>query len=149
MGSYFAFSQIPKQTSTLPDIAIYTPKISFVRKCHIITSHNIVLVGGTLLDNIRVKSKIGLSMCPKTMIPQIITLFILILSPKINSVCYNYPAVFNFGDSNSDTGELASGLGFQLGTPNGQLYFKTPNGRFCDGRLILDFLGKFLNLYFS
>ncbi|XP_024031463.1 GDSL esterase/lipase At1g54790 isoform X1 [Morus notabilis] len=86
-------------------------------------------------------------MCPKTMIPQIITLF-LILSPKINSVNFNYPAVFNFGDSNSDTGELASGLGFQLGTPNGQLYFKTPNGRFCDGRLIVDFLVDAMELPF-
>lgn len=80
-------------------------------------------------------------MCPKTMIPQIITLFFILL-PRVNSVDFNYPAVFNFGDSNSDTGELTAGLGFQLGTPNGQSYFKSPNGRFCNGRLILDFLSK-------
>lgn len=61
-----------------------------------------------------------------------------------NSVDFNYPAVFNFGDSNSDTGELLVGLGIQLTPPNGQNYFKTPAGRFCDGRLIIDFLSTFL-----
>ncbi|KAL2345724.1 hypothetical protein Fmac_007009 [Flemingia macrophylla] len=60
-----------------------------------------------------------------------------------NSAEFNYPAVFNFGDSNSDTGELAAGLGFQLAPPNGQYYFKIPTGRFCDGRLMLDFLSNF------
>ncbi|KAG5044323.1 hypothetical protein JHK87_008238 [Glycine soja] len=57
-----------------------------------------------------------------------------------NSVEFKYPAVFNFGDSNSDTGELAAGLGFLVAPPNGQDYFKIPSGRFCDGRLIVDFL---------
>jgi len=61
-----------------------------------------------------------------------------------NSVEFSYPAVFNFGDSNSDTGELAAGLGFLVSPPNGQNYFKTPSGRFCDGRLIVDFLSKLL-----
>ncbi|KAG4913950.1 hypothetical protein JHK84_054401 [Glycine max] len=56
---------------------------------------------------------------------------------------FKYPAVFNFGDSNSDTGELAAGLGFQVAPPNGQDYFKIPSGRFCDGRLIVDFLTVF------
>ena len=68
----------------------------------------------------------------------------------------NFAAVFNFGDSNSDTGELTSGLGFRLPPPNGQSFvFKPPStGRFCDGRLIVDFLSNssFLNpilfLYF-
>ncbi|CAH8386151.1 unnamed protein product [Eruca vesicaria subsp. sativa] len=54
----------------------------------------------------------------------------------------NFPAVFNFGDSNSDTGELTSGLGFRLQPTYGKSYaFKPPStGRFCDGRLIVDFL---------
>jgi hypothetical protein len=63
-----------------------------------------------------------------------------------NSVLFSYPAVFNFGDSNSDTGELAAAKGFQLAPPYGQNYFKTPSGRFCDGRLIVDFLSKFFIL---
>ncbi|XP_058740572.1 GDSL esterase/lipase At1g54790-like isoform X1 [Vicia villosa] len=70
----------------------------------------------------------------------------------VNSVDWNFPAVFNMGDSNSDTGELTVGLGFQLAPPNGQNYFKTPSGRACDGRLIVDFLMDafdlpFLNAY--
>ncbi|VVA96538.1 unnamed protein product [Arabis nemorensis] len=54
----------------------------------------------------------------------------------------NFPAVFNFGDSNSDTGELGSGLGFRLQPSYGQSYFFNPpsSGRFCNGRLIVDFL---------
>ncbi|XP_014517622.1 GDSL esterase/lipase At1g54790 isoform X3 [Vigna radiata var. radiata] len=60
-----------------------------------------------------------------------------------NSAEFKYPAVFNFGDSNSDTGDLAAGLGFQVAPPNGQDYFKIPSGRFCDGRLIVDFLSNF------
>ncbi|KFK37921.1 hypothetical protein AALP_AA3G047600 [Arabis alpina] len=54
----------------------------------------------------------------------------------------NFPVVFNFGDSNSDTGELSSGLGFRLQPFNGQTYSFNPpsSGRFCNGRLMVDFL---------
>jgi hypothetical protein len=55
---------------------------------------------------------------------------------------FSYPAVFNFGDSNSDTGGLVAGLAFPVGPPNGQTYFQQPHGRFCDGRLIIDFLSN-------
>ncbi|CAN1132153.1 GDSL esterase/lipase At1g54790 [Linum perenne] len=52
-----------------------------------------------------------------------------------------YPAVFNFGDSNSDTGGLAAGIGYPIERfPYGQTYFHRPTGRFSDGRLIVDFL---------
>ncbi|KAG1371046.1 GDSL esterase/lipase [Cocos nucifera] len=67
-------------------------------------------------------------------------------------VSFNYPAIFNFGDSNSDTGvRIATGLE-SLEPPNGQTYFHRPAGRFCDGRLIIDFLMDamdipFLNAY--
>ncbi|XP_023545469.1 GDSL esterase/lipase At1g54790-like [Cucurbita pepo subsp. pepo] len=58
-----------------------------------------------------------------------------------SSAVFDYPAVFNFGDSNSDTGDLVAGKGFSLSLPYGQNYFKTPStGRFCNGRLIVDFL---------
>ncbi|KDP23549.1 hypothetical protein JCGZ_23382 [Jatropha curcas] len=67
-------------------------------------------------------------------------LFFIIPPLKAKSIDFNYPAVFNFGDSNSDTGDLVAGLGILLESPNGQFYFKTPSGRFCDGRLIVDFL---------
>ncbi|CAN1271467.1 GDSL esterase/lipase At1g54790 [Linum perenne] len=59
-----------------------------------------------------------------------------------------YPAVFNFGDSNSDTGGLAAGVGFPVGFPYGQTYFHKPSGRFSDGRLIVDFLMNDMKLPF-
>lgn len=75
-----------------------------------------------------------------------VVLFCICLSVA-NSVEFSYPAAFNFGDSNSDTGELAAAFGFQLSPPNnGQRYFNTTSGRFCNGRLIVDFLSKFLIL---
>ncbi|XP_045824590.1 GDSL esterase/lipase At3g26430-like isoform X3 [Trifolium pratense] len=52
----------------------------------------------------------------------------------------NFPAIFNFGDSNSDTGGLSAAFG-QVPTPNGITFFHTPAGRYSDGRLIIDFLG--------
>ncbi|XVF57387.1 hypothetical protein PTKIN_Ptkin06aG0201100 [Pterospermum kingtungense] len=86
-------------------------------------------------------------MAKSTYLIQIITLCSIFISVA-NSVAFNYPAVFNFGDSNSDTGELVAALGDFLDLPNGQTYFKTPSGRFCDGRLIIDFLMDAMNLPF-
>lgn len=56
------------------------------------------------------------------------------------NLCH-FPAIFNFGDSNSDTGGLSAMYG-QAPPPNGVTYFGAPAGRYCDGRLIIDFLGK-------
>ncbi|XP_074292766.1 GDSL esterase/lipase At1g54790-like [Silene latifolia] len=71
-----------------------------------------------------------------------------IFTPYVKSTDFNYPAVFNFGDSNSDTGELvASGLE-SMGPPYGQTYFHKPSGRYCDGRLIIDFLMDAMDLPF-
>ncbi|KAF9606559.1 hypothetical protein IFM89_026619 [Coptis chinensis] len=64
------------------------------------------------------------------------------------TVEFNYPAVFNFGDSNSDTGGLVAGTAEPLDPPNGQIYFHKPSGRFCDGRLIIDFLMDAMDLPF-
>ncbi|PIA39316.1 hypothetical protein AQUCO_02600040v1 [Aquilegia coerulea] len=64
------------------------------------------------------------------------------------SVDFKYPAVFNFGDSNSDTGGLVAGTGAILNPPNGEKYFHKPSGRFCDGRLIVDFLMDAMDLPF-
>ncbi|KAJ4967659.1 hypothetical protein NE237_014360 [Protea cynaroides] len=79
---------------------------------------------------------------------QILTLISLLsyLGETIDS--FNYPAVFNFGDSNSDTGGLVAGLGEELNPPYGQTYFQKPSGRFSDGRLIIDFLMSSMDLPF-
>ncbi|KAI6692508.1 hypothetical protein NL676_020218 [Syzygium grande] len=68
--------------------------------------------------------------------------------PLATSTDFNFPAVFNFGDSNSDTGNLVAALGIRLDPPNGQTYFKASSGRFCDGRLIVDFLMDAMDLPF-
>ncbi|KAJ8898677.1 hypothetical protein K2173_004711 [Erythroxylum novogranatense] len=60
--------------------------------------------------------------------------------PTCSAFNLTYPAVFNFGDSNSDTGGLVAGVAFPVGPPNGQNYFRKPSGRFCNGRLLVDFL---------
>nr|XP_028949643.1 esterase-like isoform X1 [Malus domestica] len=52
-----------------------------------------------------------------------------------------FPTVFNFGDSNSDTGGLASSL-IAPTPPYGETFFGMPAGRFADGRLTIDFLAK-------
>lgn len=52
----------------------------------------------------------------------------------------DFPAIFNFGDSNSDTGGRSAAL-FQVPPPYGETFFKKPSGRLSDGRLIVDFIG--------
>lgn len=52
----------------------------------------------------------------------------------------NFEAIYNFGDSNSDTGAISAALSEVL-PPNGESFFGTPSGRFCDGRLLIDFIG--------
>ncbi|KAL9246520.1 hypothetical protein vseg_020044 [Gypsophila vaccaria] len=67
------------------------------------------------------------------------------ISDNNNGHDCNFPAIFNFGDSNSDTGGLTSIYG-QARPPNGETYFGAPAGRFCDGRLVIDFLADSLGL---
>ncbi|KAG6516194.1 hypothetical protein ZIOFF_026643 [Zingiber officinale] len=52
----------------------------------------------------------------------------------------SFPAIFNFGDSNSDTGGLSAAFS-TVSEPNGETFFGTPSGRPCDGRLVIDFIG--------
>ncbi|KAL6953267.1 acetylajmaline esterase [Sarracenia purpurea var. burkii] len=74
--------------------------------------------------------------------------FCFVFFPLADSMDFNFPSVFNFGDSNSDTGGLVAGVGDRLNPPNGQTYFQKPSGRFCDGRLIVDFLMEAIGLPF-
>lgn len=49
-------------------------------------------------------------------------------------------AIFNFGDSNSDTGGFYAAFPAER-LPFGMTYFHKPAGRATDGRVIVDFLG--------
>ncbi|XP_048331436.2 esterase-like isoform X2 [Ziziphus jujuba] len=70
---------------------------------------------------------------------------------KLNYVVFavkdcEFPAIFNFGDSNSDTGGLAAAFPAFLYKPYGETFFHKPAGRTSDGRLIIDFIANSLNL---
>ncbi|GAB4840474.1 hypothetical protein Ancab_021243 [Ancistrocladus abbreviatus] len=56
-----------------------------------------------------------------------------------------FPALFNFGDSNSDTGGLSAAFG-QAPPPNGETFFHSPAGRYSDGRLLIDFIAQSMGL---
>ncbi|TYK01995.1 GDSL esterase/lipase [Cucumis melo var. makuwa] len=56
-----------------------------------------------------------------------------------------FPAIYNFGDSNSDTGGISAALN-AIQPPNGETFFGHPSGRACDGRLIIDFIAEKLKL---
>ncbi|KAL8155384.1 hypothetical protein AgCh_000677 [Apium graveolens] len=49
---------------------------------------------------------------------------------------------------NLDTGGLIAGVGEHLYPPYGQTYFKNPSGRFCNGRLNIDFLMDSMDMPF-
>ncbi|KAF2316335.1 hypothetical protein GH714_041676 [Hevea brasiliensis] len=56
-----------------------------------------------------------------------------------------FQAIYNFGDSNSDTGAISAALS-EVTSPNGETFFGHPSGRACDGRLIIDFIAERLKL---
>ena len=58
------------------------------------------------------------------------------------------PAIYNFGDSNSDTGSVSAAFG-RVPPPHGETFFGKPSGRYSDGRLIIDFIGKHALLSYS
>ncbi|KAK4435174.1 GDSL esterase/lipase LIP-4 [Sesamum alatum] len=60
----------------------------------------------------------------------------------------NRPVIFNFGDSNSDTGGFVAGVGIEYGYPYGRAFFRRPTGRTSDGRLVIDFLCEYLSTHY-
>ncbi|RWW17658.1 hypothetical protein GW17_00018404 [Ensete ventricosum] len=76
-------------------------------------------------------------------IPTGLLLLLLPLLPAtlpVEAACGSGAVVFNFGDSNSDTGGLTAGLGILLPQEEGRVFFRRSSGRLCDGRLVIDFL---------
>ena len=70
-------------------------------------------------------------------------LFAFTVNPVFGLKRCNFPAIFNFGDSNSDTGGLSASL-ITITPPYGETYFHKPAGRASDGRLMIDFMGIYL-----
>lgn len=56
-----------------------------------------------------------------------------------------FPAIYNFGDSNSDTGGISAAFE-AIPAPYGETYFRKPAGRDSDGRLVIDFIAEHLRL---
>ncbi|XVF60194.1 hypothetical protein PTKIN_Ptkin08bG0024900 [Pterospermum kingtungense] len=54
-------------------------------------------------------------------------------------------AIYNFGDSNSDTGGISAAFEPIL-APYSVPFFHKPAGRDCDGRLIIDFIAERVKL---
>ncbi|XP_024960899.1 GDSL esterase/lipase At3g26430-like [Cynara cardunculus var. scolymus] len=89
----------------------------------------------------------------KTLVPSLLFLLILIISLSNQSLILNatiitkchFPAIFNFGDSNSDTGGLSAAFG-QAPPPNGETFFHRPAARYSDGRLLIDFIAQRVGL---
>ncbi|MQL75154.1 hypothetical protein Taro_007525 [Colocasia esculenta] len=59
----------------------------------------------------------------------------------------DFRAVFNFGDSNSETGGFWAAFPAQSG-PFGMTYFGRPAGRASDGRAVIDFLAQAIGIPF-
>ncbi|XP_058739424.1 GDSL esterase/lipase At5g14450-like [Vicia villosa] len=57
----------------------------------------------------------------------------------------DFQTIFNFGDSNSDTGSMSAAF-FPAILPYGQTFFHEAVGRASDGRLIIDFIAKHLGM---
>lgn len=58
-----------------------------------------------------------------------------------------FPAIFNFGDSNSDTGGFYAAFPAE-NPPYGMTFFHKPVGRSSDGRLVIDFIAQSFGLPF-
>ncbi|WRX20840.1 GDSL lipase/esterase - like 10 [Theobroma cacao] len=56
-----------------------------------------------------------------------------------------FPAIYNFGDSNSDTGGISAAFE-PIRAPYGEAFFHKPAGRDSDGRLIIDFIAERVQL---
>ncbi|XP_059447987.1 GDSL esterase/lipase At3g26430-like [Corylus avellana] len=80
-----------------------------------------------------------------TIFSLVISMALLLPSPTTSITKCEFPAIFNFGDSNSDTGGLSAAFG-QAPPPNGETYFHSPAGRYSDGRLVIDFIAESLGL---
>ncbi|KAL4577158.1 hypothetical protein LXL04_013262 [Taraxacum kok-saghyz] len=60
----------------------------------------------------------------------------------------SWAGLYNFGDSNSDTGGISAAFE-PVTSPYGMTFFKKPSGRLTDGRLLFDFLAEYIGLPYA
>ncbi|XP_047057525.1 GDSL esterase/lipase At5g45910-like [Lolium rigidum] len=83
---------------------------------------------------------------------QFLICFVLVVAGlwPLQAGAQKYAAIFNFGDSLADAGNLCvDGIPSHLATarpPYGMTYFGYPTGRVSDGRLVVDFIAQELGL---
>uniref|UniRef100_A0A0C9S7M8 TSA: Wollemia nobilis Ref_Wollemi_Transcript_13169_1560 transcribed RNA sequence n=1 Tax=Wollemia nobilis TaxID=56998 RepID=A0A0C9S7M8_9CONI len=76
---------------------------------------------------------------------------VVLLLPVLCKGACNFPAIFNFGDSNSDTGTLHFVFPYNIeaeNPPYGRTFFRRPANRYSDGRVSIDFFASALGLPF-
>lgn len=56
------------------------------------------------------------------------------------------PSIYNFRDSNSDTGTHSAGFTL-IPAPYGQTFFKKPSKRLSDGHIIIDITGTVISAF--
>ncbi|KQK03299.1 GDSL esterase/lipase At5g45910 isoform X2 [Brachypodium distachyon] len=87
---------------------------------------------------------------PTKALVSILFLLLLLAMAQPGSSSQGYNAIYNFGDSISDTGNLClGGCPSWLTTgqpPYGKNYFGRPTGRCSDGRVFVDFLAEYFGL---
>ncbi|XVF43885.1 hypothetical protein PTKIN_Ptkin02bG0076700 [Pterospermum kingtungense] len=77
-----------------------------------------------------------------------VAISVVVVASLLGSSCgCHFPAIYNLGDSNSDTGSVSSAFG-RVPLPYGHSFFGRPSGRKSDGRLIIDFIADELKLPF-
>eukprot|EP00253_Pinus_taeda_P000661 PITA_00661 len=80
--------------------------------------------------------------------------YMVMIMTLLPAMCYSsceYPAIFNFGDSTSDTGTIHYIFPYNMlaeNPPYGRTFFGRPVNRYSDGRLSIDFFAQALGLPF-
>ncbi len=77
--------------------------------------------------------------------PVIYLVLLCLLNGGGRTVAKCYSTIFGFGDSKTDTGQMQTAFPFQTAAefwPYGMTFFGRPVNRYCDGRLVIDFMGE-------
>ncbi|KAL3682643.1 hypothetical protein R1sor_000665 [Riccia sorocarpa] len=83
------------------------------------------------------------------MLRLVAVLQLIFLAPLTDGACF--PALFNFGDSTSDSGGIHATFPQQIPAefpPYGDTFPGKPSGKYSDGRLLIDFLSESIGLPF-